>query len=155
MRKFIGIAPCALGVCGVAWLAACCPARFGELRGQWVYVAAPGAAGVAAAPWHGSPLELEQAAAPCLASRELDQHFGETCEAHETEGGAQSEAGAATDLGVPPPLLEGDVPLGNQPTVREVRWYCDRHTVLRVVLDRCDASTFRPVQIAVSTRRGA
>jgi len=153
MGKFIGIAPGALGLWAVVWLAACSSARFGELRGQWVYVGAPGAVGVGAAPWHGSPLDLEQGAAPCLASRELDQHFGDTCEEHETEGGAESDAGAATELGVPPPLLEGDVPLGNQPSAREVRWYCDRHTVLRVVLERCDASSFRPVQIAVSTRR--
>jgi hypothetical protein len=153
MRKFTGIAPCALGVWGLAALAGCCPARFGELRGQWVYVGAPGAVGVASAPWYGSPLELEQRAAACLGSRELDQYFGDTCDEHESEGGAQSQAGPATELGVPPPLLEGDVPLGNQSTVREVRWYCDRRTVLRIVLERCDASTFRPVQIAVSTRR--
>jgi hypothetical protein len=155
MSNFIRVALGVGALWGAGGLPACCPARFGELRGNWVYVGSAGGAGIAAAPWRGGPLELERGAAPCVSSEQLDQHFGDACEEHETEGGAQPDAALAPDAGgVDPALLTGDIPLGNNPTPREVRWYCDRQIVVRVVLERCDATTFRATQLAVSTRRG-
>ena len=44
-----------------------------------------------------------------------------------------------------------EVPTGNQPTPGEVRWYCDRRTVVRLVLERCGTTNqFRVRQVAVS-----
>ena len=149
MRNFLRVASGAGALWCTGVVSACCPTRFGELRGQWVVVGSAGGAGIAAAPSRGAPLELDPGAAQCISAEALSQHFGEACEEHETEGGARPEAGPAPD-----PLLTGEVPLGNTPTPREVRWYCDRSIVVRVVLERCDATTFRATQLAVSTRRG-
>lgn len=123
----------------------CCPSATGRVRDQWVLVArdAP-AAGVARAPRYGAPLEVratQDVSAGCFSSAALDAHFGEQCADHETEGGASDHMGSA-------------LPVGPHPTPGEVRWYCDRHTVLRVVLARCAAeNTFRATEIAVARPR--
>lgn len=49
-----------------------------------------------------------------------------------------------------------DITLGNHPTPREVRWYCDHRTVVRVVLERCEgsqATLFRVQQLALSVEK--
>ena len=47
-----------------------------------------------------------------------------------------------------PSMLPATTP---QPTPGEVHWYCDRRTVVRVVLARCPGTnTFRVRQLAVS-----
>ena len=49
------------------------------------------------------------------------------------------------------PSMTDEVPIGITPTPGEPIWYCDKHTVLRIVLQRCEATdTFRVSQIAVA-----
>jgi hypothetical protein len=122
-------------------LAGCCrqPAVVG---GRWVLIArGQSAAGPAGAPHAAGALDV--VASPdvingCFTSESLDRHFGAQCGAHETEGGATA---AMTD----------EVPTGTQPTPAEVRWYCDKRTVLRVLLQRCAVTdTFTVSEIAVA-----
>jgi len=129
--------------------AACCPTT-AQLSGHWVY-ASPGGIGQAGPPAFGAPLTVGSASAvagavppaACVARAAIDQHFGKVCDAHETEGGAQSSS--------QPPPMTGDIPLGNNPTPGEAIWYCDKHTVVRVVLQRCGTSdTFGVSQVAVA-----
>lgn len=127
---------------------ACSPTT-AQLSGRWVY-ASPGGIGVAHQPSYGAPLAVGSAPtlgapppAACVARKAIDQHFGKVCAAHETEGGAQATS-------QPPPLTD-EVPLGNVPTPGEAIWYCDAHTVVRVVLVRCGSSdTFGVSQVAVA-----
>lgn len=127
---------------------ACCPTT-AQLSGRWVY-ASPGGIGVAHQPSYGAPLAVGSAATPlastptaCAARQAIDQHFGKVCGAHETEGGAQTST--------KPPAMTDEVPLGNTPTPGETVWYCDDHTVVRVVLVRCGSSdTFGVSQVAVA-----
>ena len=126
---------------------ACCPGPIRQLSGQWVF-ASPGGIGVAAPPSTGTPLAVASAPAPgapagCVPRAEIDRRFGKTCERHESEGGAQP----SFEL----PSMSDDVPIGITPTPGEPIWYCDKHTVLRIVLQRCEATdTFRVSQIAVA-----
>jgi len=134
--------------------AACCPTT-AQLSGHWVY-ASPGGIGQARPPEYGAPLAVGSASAvagmpptACVPRAAIDQHFGRVCNAHETEGGAQPRQVAS--LGKDPPVMTDDVPLGNNPTPGEAIWYCDKHTVVRVVLQRCGTSdTFGVSQVAVA-----
>ena len=78
-----------------------------------------------------------------MAPATLDSHFGPQCEIRQSEGGA-------------PPIVAGEVQPGNHPVERQVRWYCDRRTIVRLSLERCEETGavggFRINQIAVSIR---
>jgi hypothetical protein len=122
--------------------AGCCKPTIARLSGQWVLVdRGQGTAGIAAKPAYGAPLNVAASSdmsAGCFGSAVLDQHFGEQCAGHETEGGAAS---TMTDVLQP----------GAHPTPGEVRWYCDSHTVLRVLLQRCaQTDTFTVSELAVA-----
>lgn len=81
--------------------------------------------------------------AGCVPRAEIDRQFGKTCTRHESEGGAQP----SFEL----PAMTDEIEPGIHPTPGEPIWYCDKHTVLRIVLQRCEASdTFRVSQIAVA-----
>lgn len=139
---------------GLAFLAvACCPPPVAQLSGRWVF-ASPGGVGKAGTPSYGTPLAVGSSApavAPpmagaCVPRSAIDQQFGEPCKRHESEGGAQPSF-------QPPPMTD-EVPIGITPTPGEPIWYCDKHTVVRVVLQRCGSSdTFGVSQIAVSVDR--
>jgi hypothetical protein len=74
----------------------------------------------------------------CFESATLDAEFGARCEVNEPEA-----AGSAS--------VTDEVPMGNNPTPGEVRWYCDRRTVVRLVIERCGKTNqFRVRQVAVS-----
>jgi len=125
---------------------ACCPGPIRQLSGHWV-LASPGGVGIAAPPSAGAPLGVASSRAPaqpgCVPRSEIDRQFGKTCARHESEGGAQ--------LSFEPPPMTDDVPIGITPTPGEPIWYCDKHTVVRVVLQRCGTSdTFGVSQIAVA-----
>jgi hypothetical protein len=78
-----------------------------------------------------------------VAPATLDAHFGPQCEIHQSEGGAL-------------PIVAGEVGTGNRQVTRQVRWYCDRRTIVRLTLERCDETeaqgSYRIDQIAVSIR---
>jgi len=99
-------------------------------------------------PSYGAPLGVGSSAAlvqppACVPRAAIDQQFGKTCERHETEGGAQPSF-------EPPPMTD-EVPIGIHPTPGEPIWYCDKHTIVRVVLQRCgNTDTFGVSQIAVA-----
>jgi hypothetical protein len=129
---------------------ACCPAPIAQLSGRWVY-ASPGGIGKAGKPSYGAPLTIGNAAGvlaavattTCVPRAAIDQQFGKTCERHETEGGAQPS--------FEPPAMTDEVPIGITPTPGEAIWYCDKHTVVRVVLQRCGTGdTFGVSQIVVA-----
>ena len=129
---------------------ACCPAPIAQLSGRWVY-ASPGGIGKAGTPSYGAPLSIGSAAGvpgavaatSCVPRAAIDQQFGKTCERHETEGGAQPSF-------EPPPMTDEVLP-GIRPTPGEAIWYCDKHTVVRVVLQRCGTGdTFGVSQIVVA-----
>ncbi len=129
----------------VATALACAPPRVATLEGEWVIVASSGSAGIAGPPRAGEPIETSARGAgdACVAPATLDAHFGPQCEIHQSEGGA-------------PPIVAGEVLPGNHPVERQVRWYCDKRTIVRLSLERCDEtggpSGFRINQIAVSIR---
>lgn len=108
-----------------------CGATPAALQGHWVLVSGQAyGAGLASAPTAGEPLGTTRTADVtngCFTSLTLDKHFGAQCANHETEGGA-----APTYTGVLTP--------GAHPTPGEVRWYCDKHTVVRVVISRCSGT---------------
>ena len=119
---------------------ACSTPRTGVLRGRWVAVGGPdgASAGVAAPPTAARPLAVDAAPPGCFDNATLAGEFGEVCEINEPEA-----AGSA--------VVTDDVPKGNNPTAGEVRWYCDKRTVVRLVIERCGATNqFRVRQIAVS-----
>ena len=130
-----------------ALLVVACASRTATVKDQWVYVAGaqPGI-GKASAPQYGGLVSIQnQPSTGCVESKTLDQNFGHPCDAHASEGGA-----AQPSSGPPTPMTD-DVPMGNNPTQGEPRWYCDRHTVVRVVLERCGTTeSFRVLQIAVA-----
>ena|SRR5687767_1256675 len=132
-----------LGVPAVALFAgvsACSPPRPGQLNGRWVAVGGPdgAAAGIAAPPTAARPLAVNAAPPGCFDNATLASEFGPQCKENEPEAAASA---AVTD----------EVPTGNHPTPGEVRWYCDRRTVVRLVIERCGtANQFRVRQIAVS-----
>ncbi len=120
----------------------CSHNMYGRMQGQWVLIGSHNpSAGEAAAPRHGSPLAVNEASGSphgCFSSDTLDKYFGKQCDAHETEG-------------APSPVMTDELQPGLQPTPGEVRWYCDRQTAIRVVIDRCEhTNTFRVNQIAVT-----
>ena len=140
-----------LVIVALGWSAiACCPAPIAQLSGRWV-LASPGGIGKAAAPSFGAPLAVGSSAvvgagvppAECVPRATIDKQFGKVCLRHETEGGAQPS--------FQPPPMDGEVPLGITPTPGEPIWYCDKHTVVRVVLQRCGTGdAFGISQIAVA-----
>jgi hypothetical protein len=68
----------------------------------------------------------------------LSREFGPRCQENEPEAQATS-------------TMSDDVTTGNHPTPGEVRWYCDKRTVVRIVIERCGtANQFRVRQLAVS-----
>jgi hypothetical protein len=124
-------------------LSGCCSDP-GVLQGSWVLVArGSSAAGIASVPERGGPLTVLPArdvVGECFSSQTLDAHFGAQCNDHESEGGA-------------PPVVTDTLPLGPEPTPGEVRWYCDRRTVLRLLLARCEGTdTFRVSEVDVARR---
>ncbi len=124
----------------LAGVTACSPPRPGQLNGRWVAIGGPdgAAAGIAAPPTAARPLSVNSPPPGCFDSGTLDSEFGARCNENEPEA-----AGSAN--------VTDEVPAGNNPTPGEVRWYCDRRTVVRIVLDRCGtANQFRVRQIAVS-----
>jgi hypothetical protein len=128
------------GLTLLAGVVACSPPRTGQLNGRWVAVGGldGAAAGIAAPPTAARPLVVNAPPPGCFDSAMLDREFGGRCQENEPEA-----AGSAT--------VTDEVPSGNNPTPGEVRWYCDRRTVVRIVLDRCGAANqFRVRQIAVS-----
>src|SRR4051812_45912747 len=121
-------------------VSACCPAPIAQLSGRWVY-ASPGGIGKAKAPTYGDALAVGSSAvvvppppatASCVPRAAIDQQFGKPCDRHESEGGAQPS--------FQPPPMDDEVPVGNHSTPGEPIWYCDKHTVVRVVLQRCGTS---------------
>jgi len=129
----------ALGVALIS-VGACCPVRTGQLTGRWVAIAGESGqgAGIATSPALAQPLALVAPSEACFSNQQLREHFGPGCEENEAEAAAS-------------PDLTDDPTLGNQPTPGDVRWYCDRRTVVRVVLARCPGTnTFRVRQLAVS-----
>jgi len=128
------------GLALLAGVGGCSPPRPGQLNGRWVAVAGPegAAAGIAAPPTAARPLAVNAPPPACFDSATLDGEFGARCKENEPEAAGSA---AVTD----------EIQPGNQPTPGEVRWYCDRRTVVRIVLDRCGtANQFRVRQIAVS-----
>lgn len=128
----------------------CCPPPVARLSGRWVF-ASPGGIGKAGTPSYGAPLSVgapapgapAALAAACVPRATIDQQFGKACTSHESEGGAQPS--------FEPPPMSDEVPIGITPTPGEPIWYCDKHTVVRVVLQRCGSSdTFGISQIAVA-----
>lgn len=121
-------------------LQACSPPRPGQLTGKWVAVGGPdgASAGTAAPPTAARPLAVNAPAPGCFDNATLTSEFGPRCTENEPEA-----AGSAA--------MTDDVTLGNNPTPGEVRWYCDKRTVVRLVIERCGtANQFRVRQIAVS-----
>ena len=121
-------------------VAACSPPRTGQLNGRWVAVGGldGASAGIAAPPTAARPLVVNAAPPGCFDSATLDGEFGARCKQNEPEAAGSA---AVTD----------EVPTGNHPTPGEVRWYCDRRTVVRLVLERCGTTNqFRVRQVAVS-----
>src|SRR4051812_43822354 len=117
---------------------ACSTARTGVLNGRWVAVGGPdgASAGIAAPPTAARPLAVSSPAPGCFDPSTLANEFGAVCEINEPEAAGSA---AVTD----------DVSLGNHPTPGEVRWYCDKRTVVRLVIERCGtANQFRVRQIA-------
>jgi hypothetical protein len=127
--------------------AACCAHRPGMLSGRWVMIAGDGSAvGVAAPPSSGEPLSLRPPTARCFDDPALRRAFGDVCEVTEAE--ARGTSNMTSDAAIDPTL-------GNHPTPFEVRWFCDRRTVLRIVIERCEGTNaFRLKQIAVSREGG-
>lgn len=124
----------------LAGAAACAPPRTGQLNGRWVAVGGSdgASAGIAAPPTAARPLSVNATPPACFDSATLDAEFGPRCKENEPEA-----AGS--------PALTSEVPTGVNPTPGEVRWYCDRRTVVRLVIDRCGATNqFQVRQIAVS-----
>lgn len=149
MTKIIGYVSVALALA----VGACCPAPIAKLSGRWVF-ASPGGIGKAGTPSYAAPLTVGSSTVPpvpaapttCVPRAAIDQEFGKICERHETEGGAQPSF-------QPPPMTDEVTP-GIHPTPGEAVWYCDKHTVVRVVLQRCGSSdTFGVAQIAVAIDR--
>ena len=119
---------------------ACSTPRTGVLNGRWVAVGGPdsASAGIAAPPTAARPVAVSAQAPGCFDSSTLANEFGAVCEINKPEAAAST---AVTD----------DVSLGNHPTPGEVRWYCDKRTVVRLVIERCGtANQYRVRQIAVS-----
>jgi hypothetical protein len=122
---------------------ACSTPRTGVLNGRWVAVGGPdiAAAGIAAPPTAARPLAVSAGGTSCFDSSTLADEFGAVCEINEPEAAATV---AVTD----------EVSPGNHPTPGEVRWYCDKRTVVRLVIERCGTTNqFRVRQIAVSINR--
>ncbi|MET0591524.1 MAG: hypothetical protein ABW133_02420 [Polyangiaceae bacterium] len=118
----------------------CSPPRPGQLTGKWVAIGGPdgASAGTAAPPTAARPLVVNAPAPGCFDNAILTNEFGPRCQENEPEA-----AGSAA--------MNDDVTLGNNPTPGEVRWYCDKRTVVRLVIERCGtANQFRVRQIAVS-----
>lgn len=93
-------------------------------------------------PSSGSPLQLSPAS-DCFDAKVLKAQFGDECKVNEAEAAGTSDMSGGSD----------DITLGNHPTQGDVHWFCDRRTVVRVVLDRCEppqAALFRVRQIALS-----
>lgn len=133
-------------VLACAPLAACshAPARLSD---TWAVTAGPsGAAFVDRAyPTEGKPLlETAQTRRECLTDADLLAVLGAPCD-HETENPHPR-----------PPA--GDLTPGIPELTPEVRWYCGGSVVVRVVLERCDATGagdfdgVRPIELAVATR---
>jgi hypothetical protein len=121
-------------------VSACTASRTGQLNGRWVTIAGPdsAAAGVAGPPTAARPLSITAPPPGCFDNATLASEFGPQCKENEPEAAATA---ALTD----------EVPLGNHPTPGEVRWYCDKRTVVRLVIERCGATNqFRVRQIALS-----
>ena len=127
----------------LAFVSACGHTRTGVLNGRWVVVGGSdgASAGTAAPPTAARPLAVNAPPPGCFDSAMLDGEFGARCKENEPEAAGSA---AVTD----------EVPTGNNPTPGEVRWYCDKRTVVRLVIDRCSATNqFRVRQIAVSIDR--
>jgi hypothetical protein len=122
-----------------AAVSACGGPRPGQLNGRWVAIGGPSgaAAGIAAPPTAARPLQVNAPPPGCFDNATLAAEFGPQCKDNEPEAAGTA---AVTD----------EVPLGNNPTPSEVRWYCDRRTVVRLVIERCGTNQFRVRQIAVS-----
>ena len=128
----------------VSGCASCPSVREGHLTGRWVLVAgepaAEGtgeAAGLAAQPTAAQPLAVSSAS-PCFGHQSLRSQFGDECKVNDSEAAGSS-------------AMDGGIPDGNTPTPGEVHWFCDRRTVVRVVLARCaTADEFKVRQIAIS-----
>jgi hypothetical protein len=119
---------------------ACSPPRPGQLNGRWVAVGGSDgtAAGIAGPPTAARPLAVSAPPPGCFDSAALASEFGPQCKENEPEAAAST-------------VVTDEVPTGNHPTPGEVRWYCDRRTVVRLVIERCGtANQFRVRQIAVS-----
>jgi hypothetical protein len=137
---------------------ACCRPPPAVLSNRWVIVGRGDfEIGLAGAPRYASALAVQPTAnapADCLSSDALQSHFGPTCDNHESEGGAAAGMSREVPLSGPPSGAR-EVPASVPGTTREVRWYCDKHTVIRILIDRCSATdTFRVVEIAVAHAGG-
>jgi hypothetical protein len=124
-----------------------CPAapKTAALTGRWVVVAEPAKAGTASAPKDGASLSLATPA-DCMTEQELRDHFGNTCDRHESEAAASS-------------TMDGSFGPGEHSTPGQPRWYCACPMVARVILDRCESgststSTFRVRQVALALNGG-
>jgi hypothetical protein len=130
----------ALAAILLAGISGCSPPRPGQLTGKWVAVAGTDGAslGTAAPPTAARPLAVTAGPQGCFDDAILSNEFGPRCRENEPEAQATS-------------TMSDDVTTGNHPTPGEVRWYCDKRTVVRIVIERCGtANQFRVRQIAVS-----
>jgi len=124
----------------LAGASACSSARTGQLNGRWVAIGGSdgASAGVAAPPTAARPLAVNAPPPGCFDNATLASEFGPQCQVNEPEAAGST-------------AVTGEVPTGNNPTPGEVRWYCDRRTVVRLVIERCGTTNqFRVRQIAVS-----
>ncbi len=115
---------------------ACC-SQVATLGGAVVVAGGPAKVGVAQNPTGADPLALVGDPAECLPRASFDK-LGPRCNEHQTQGGAS-------------PVMTDELTPGRHRTVEETAWYCREHTVVRLVLQRCDeAATYRVVDLAVS-----
>jgi hypothetical protein len=129
----------------------CSAPRVGVLNGRWVAVGGPegASAGIAAPPTSARPLVVSAPSPGCFDGATLANEFGAVCEINEPEAAGSA---AVTDAVTKNDAADDDPTLGNHPTPGEVRWYCDKRTVVRLVIERCAGSNqFRVRQIAVSS----
>lgn len=124
-----------------AVLALGCGTRYGQVSSYWAIAAGPptsqGASvswsGIARPPAAGATLNPAEGTRLCFDATDLQAQFGAQCRDHEAE-----QPGAAEGEG------------------RQVWWYCDHRTVVRVVVERCDGrgNFLRVVQLAVTLDHG-
>jgi hypothetical protein len=140
----------AVPLCIALCAAGCAPAPFGKLSDQTVVVAGKSGGAVLSRPKPAAGLPLAGVLEPgsgCVPGEQLLQKLGPVCD-HETENAAG--------------ISDVQDPGNGKPKRRpEVRWYCDQHFTVRVVLSPCDVNQdgkndgLWPSEVAVALRKAA